>query len=94
MNFKKDKNYDEYDFDTTTCFSASGSDSIYDFYFTMTGPYSKLTPQLGYAFPGEVLAQIEVNTGLSLQTRIQHMHVDLYTDFEVSIIFIGVSKSN
>ena len=33
------------------------------------------------------MVQIEVLTGLTLQTRIQHMHVDLYTDFEVSIIF-------
>ena len=50
----------------------------------MTGPYSKLTPQQGYEFPSSVMAQIEVLTGLMLQTRIQHMHVDLYTDFEVS----------
>ena len=50
----------------------------------MTGPYSKLTPQQGYEFPSSVLVQIEVLTGLSLQTRIQHMHVDLYTDYEVS----------
>jgi len=79
----QDKNYDEYDFDTTSCFGSSGSDSIYDFYFTMTGPYSKLTPQQGYEFPSSVMVQIEVLTGLSLQTRIQHMHVDLYTDFEL-----------
>ena len=53
----------------------------------MTGPYSKLTPQQGYEFPSSVMVQIEVLTGLMLQTRIQHMHVDLYTDFEVSTIY-------
>ena len=70
------------DFDVSSCFT---SEEIYDFYFTMTGPFDKLSPQKAQEFADGIIGAICVTTGLSLQNRLQHAHVDLFTDYEVCL---------
>ena len=52
----------------------------------MTGPFSKLSAQMAQEFAESVIGAICTTTGLSLQNRIQHTHVDLFTDYEVKSI--------
>ena len=59
---------------------------IYDFFFTMKGPFDKLGSRKG-ELDDAVQAMIQVNTGLLFQNRIQHFYNDLFTDFEVLISY-------
>ena len=60
----------------------------------MTGPFDKLSPQMAQEFSDSVIGAICTSTGLSLQNRIQHAHVDLFTDYEVKSILQREAKKS
>lgn len=70
------------EFDLTLCFADGEYGDIFDFYFTMKGPYNQLGG-LQQNFGDAVRSQIQVDTGLYFQSRMQNFENDLFTDFEV-----------